>query len=890
MTASGTVSARPTGSLASHYRPAPGVFDEMVDARGRVRAPWAAFVQSLDKLGPQHLAQRTQQAQRLLRENGVTYNVYGASRELERPWELDPLPLLFAQAEWDRLAEGIAQRARLLNALMADIYGRQALFESGLLPPAVLFQSPGFLRPCQGILPPGGVYLHWYGAQLTRGRDGEWQVLSDRTQGPSGAGYVVENRIVVSRTLPQDFQDLHVIRLAPFYMALRETLKALCPRHGDNPRAVLLSPGTRSPRYFEDVYLARYLGYALVEGGDLTVRRDGVFLKTLGGLLPVDVVLRRVRDTDCDPLDLRPDSQVGVTGLVQAARAGQVLLANALGCAFLETPVLHAFLPGICRLLLNENLLLPSAPTWWCGDEGDRGYVEANFTDLIIRPAFHPRPDQSLAISRSEALSSRPTASIPHTERWLSGAHVVAALSRLERQGLRDAINAHPEAFIAELPLRNSTAPVWDGARLQPWHVTLRTFAVASGRGYTVLPGGMSRVAPHSDMLAESITAGQRSKDVWVQAESPVERVSLLTSPVVELELRRTINDLPSRAADHLFWLGRLMERTEALVRHLRCILVRLTSELQPSGTAEIALLVAALSPAGQSRVAGRMEDLDPQSLWTEPAIWSEIRKETWACLTDAQQAGSLIHTLCSAQAAAAVVRDRISVDSWRIISQLEFRVADLADDDLGQAIVPLNRLLQGISAFSGLCSDSMTRGPGWRFLDMGRRIERSLQMLHLVGSILIDARTDMLPRLEAILEIADSSMTYRYRYLTSLQLAPVLDLILVDETNPRAVAFQLAALGEHLRQLSTGRADGTLATEQERVLNAQGALRLTDVEAMCLAGPDGRRETLAAFQQRLAGELRALSDDITHRYLTHTASQQQLSAAAAPFLTGELG
>lgn len=884
MSASGMVSAHPTGSLVSTYRPAlSSTYDEMIDARGNVRPGWQRFAQSLDEWNSHQLTQRTQQAQRLLRENGVTYNVYGASRELERPWELDPLPLLFSLADWNWLAAGIEQRARLLNAIMADVYGHQRLLESGLLPPTLLFANPGFLLTCHGMQPPGGVFLHWYGVQLTRDAEGAWRVLSDRTQGPSGGGYVVENRIVVSRTLPQDFQDLHVVRLASFYIALRETLKALCPRHGDNPRAVLWSPGSSSLRYFEDVYLARYLGYALVEGGDLSVRRDGVFLKTLGGLLPVDMILRRVRDADCDPLDLRPDSLSGVTGMIQAARTGQVLLANALGCSFLETPVLHAFLPGICRLLLNEDLLLPSVSTWWCGDAVDRAYVDTNFTDLIIRPAFRVRPDQALFGSGGEGTPSGPTLPIHHPDRWLHGAFPVATLSRSERQGLREAIAARPGAFIAQHPVESSTAPVWDGQRLQPWHVTLRTFAVTSGRGYSVLPGGLSRVAPRIDMLAESITAGQRSKDVWVQAEGPVERISLLTSPAVALELRRTTNDLPSRAADHLFWLGRLMERTEALVRHLRCVVVRLTSELQPSSAADVAQLVAALSHREPSRLSKLVDVSDERDPLEESVIWTEIRKETWAFLTDAQRAGSLIQTLRLAQDAAAVVRDRISVDTWRIISQLEFRANNSADDDLGQTLVPLNRLLQGISAFSGLCSDSMTRGPGWRFLDMGRRIERALQMLQIVRGLLVDAAGDMLPRLEAMLEIADSSMTYRYRYLTSLQLAPVLDLILADETNPRAVAFQLAALFEHLRQLSAGRAVGALASEQELVLTAQGALRLTDVEAMCEAEPNGRRERLDVFQERLAEHLRSLSDDITHTYLTHTTPPQQLGFTPSP-------
>lgn len=868
----GTVSAHPTGSLLSTYQAEVTSYDEMVDASGRLRSAWARFAQSWDGLGPARLSQRNQQAQRLFRENGVTYNVYGASRELERPWELDPLPLLFPIDDWSRLSEGIEQRARLFNALMADIYGHQRAFQSGVLPAAILFQSPGFLLPCHGIQPTGNVFLHWYGAQLTRRADGSWQVVSDRTQGPSGAGYAVENRIVVSRTWPQDFEDLNVIRLASFYMSLRETLKALSPRHGDNPRAVLLSPGSRSPRYFEDVYLARYLGYALVEGDDLTVRREGVFLKTLGGLLPVDMILRRVRDTGCDPLDLRPDVTTGVPGLVQAARCGQVLIANALGSSYLETPALHAFLPGLCRFLLNEDLILPSQPTWWCGDPQDRKQVEERFAELLIRPAFRQRPDQGVEFSHHDAAPALP---LDHPERWLHGAHVVGHLSSIERQSLWKAVCTRPEQFVAQELIQSSTAPVWDGERLRPWHVTLRTFAVSSGRGYRVLPGGMARVAPHIDMLAESITAGQRSKDVWVLANGPVERVSLLHSPSVTLELQRSTNDLPSRAADHLFWLGRLMERTEAVVRHLRCIVVRLTSELQPSGPTEMAVLVAALSESAGLRLDKWLDRLEAKSPTAEAEVWAEIRRTTRSYLTDATRIGSLTQTLRSAQAAAAIVRDRISLDGWRIINQLTFRMDDSDVIDLGQALLPLNRLLAGISAFHGLCSDSMTRGPGWRFLDVGRRIERGLQILHFAETILVNGRAEILPQLEAMLEIADSSMTYRYRYLTSLQLPPVLDLIIADETNPRSVAFQFATLAEHVRQLSMGRT-GT-NHEQQLLMEAQGRLRLIDVDALSEVSRNKQRTALHTFQKSVANDLMNLSDAIMHTYLTHTTAPQQL-------------
>ncbi len=847
----GTVSAHPAGEFLSSYQPPEQGYDEMVTSSGEIRPAWSQFLTRLQELGPDGLTQRSEQARRLLRENGVTYNVYGASQDLERPWELDPLPILLPESEWQPLAEAVQQRARLLDRLLADIYGPQEVLKSGVLPPHAIFQHPGYLTPCVGINPPGGVFLHWYAAQLARRPDGSWLVLGDRTQGPSGAGYAVENRIIVSRTLPQDFQSSNVVRLASFFITLRNSLANLSRHNKDNPRVVLLTPGPRSSRYFEDVYLARYLGYALVEGGDLTVRNIGVFLKTLGGLLPVDVILRRVVDDDCDPLELNPDSAEGIPGLVQAARDGQVVIANALGSGFLEAPILQAFLPAICRHLLGEDLKLLGAQTWWCGQPEDRHFVESNLNKLIIRPAFRQRKVKTHA-------------------GWL--------LNDEERAKLLSEMHAHPGQFVAQEPIAGSTAPVWNGRELQPWHVTYRAYAVAHEGGYQIMPGGLSRAAPRSEMLTESMTAGQGSKDVWIIADRPVETVTLLRPPTSALELRRSGNDLPSRAADHLFWLGRLMERTEAKIRHVRSVVARLTSELQPSGLAEVHMLLVALDERGKSPVANL--DLD------NPAAWQKLRAAVADFLYDPKRPGGLLETLLISYRTASVVRDRISVDSWRIINQLEMHPRNHATSgasslDLGEALLPLNHLLTLLSAFSGLCTDSMTRGPGWRFLDIGRRIERALQTVRLMRGLLVDAHADLLPRLEAMLEIVDSSMTYRYRYLTTLQLAPVLDLVLVDETNPRAVGFQLVALAEHVKNLSRDRGDFVRTPEQKLMLAAQAALRLVDVEAFCLVNGLDDRTLLDDFLEQVACDLRALSDSITHTYLTHTAQARQLDAVA---------
>ncbi|MFN7806544.1 MAG: circularly permuted type 2 ATP-grasp protein [Planctomycetaceae bacterium] len=841
-TPTGREGALPPGDSPWHYLPIPGRYDELQDSEGAVRPGWRRFWESLTSLEPAVLGQREEQARRLLRENGVTYNVYGAAKDLDRPWLLDPLPVLMMEDEWSRLAAALRQRLRLLNLLARDLYGSQQLLRWGILPGEALHEHPGYLLPCHGMIPPDGIFLNWYAAQLARDTTGEWRVLGDRTQGPSGAGYAVENRLVVSRTLPQDFHSLNVVRLASYFLTLKNSLSRLGGSLSGNPRIVVLTPGPRSSRFFEDVYLSRYLGYTLVEGGDLTVRGEGVFLKTLGGLLPVHVILRRLADSDCDPLELRPDSYLGVPALTQAVRSGQVLVVNPLGGGVLEAPILQALLPRLCRHLLSEELQLRASDTWWCGLPEDRLFVESHLQELLIRPAFQ---------SRGKTLVG-----------W--------QLSSQERSELLARIRARPTRFIAQRPVEGSTVPVWSERQLQPWHLTLRTFAVYNGEDYDILPGGLCRVAPVSELLVESMAAGQRSKDLWILSEQPVKTVTLLRPHVPALQLRRSPNDLPSRAADYLFWLGRLTERAEGAIRHLRGIVARMTTEVEPAGLPEMRLLVSSLCDPGQS----------PLELVNPPADWTQIREELWSFLTDANRLGSLAETLESARRTASVVRDRVAIDAWRILHQME--LGDVRNEgvaDPARLLMRLNQLLILCSAFSGLAAESMTRGPGWLFLDMGRRIERALHTLRVIRGLMVDSTVEPLPCLEAILEIADSSMTYRYRYLSTLQLAPVLDLILVDETNPRSVIFQMLALGEHARRLEelcpTRPGD---PSRLRATFDLLSELRLADIEALCDVDRRQDRDSLARRLDEWSAALRDLSEDITHAFLSHTVAPRQLT------------
>jgi uncharacterized circularly permuted ATP-grasp superfamily protein/uncharacterized alpha-E superfamily protein len=839
----------PRDRVLAGYQPPAGVYDEMVAPGGTFRSAWEQLISSVSASGVEGLSQRAEQVRRLLRESGVTYSAIGAPQGPDRPWELDPLPLLFDKRAWQPLADAILQRATLLNLILADVYGPQRLIREGVLPPAVLYHHPGYLLPCHALRQPEGTFLSLYAAHLARQPDGQWLVLTDRTRGPSGTGYTLENRLAVSRTLRHDFETLHIERLAPFFIALRERLHAIAPAHRDNPRIVLLSPGVSSPTFFEDGYMARYLGYTLVEGGDLTVRGTTVYLKTLGGLLPVDVILRRIPDEGCDPLELDPNSSFGTAGLMQALRDGEVVMANAVGSGFLEAPALAAFLPAASRLLLNEELRCPSVPTYWCGQRESLQYVETHLAELIVRHAFARRAAPPI---------------------------VAAALTHDQRQQLRVQIRRQPEQYVAQQPVERSTAPVWNGKGIAAWRVELRTFAVARSGGYQIMPGGLARVFESPQAIGESMASGQSSKDVWILSDAPVAPVTLLRPSSTLVELRRSPDDVPSRVADNLFWLGRHAERAEAMVRHLRSCIARLTNDLEPTGVTEMFDLVAALSDTAPELPlpSGESDDhaLDP------------LRMEVIQWIFDRQRPEALIQTLDALHNTASQVRDRLSVDGWRIVNQINLGALYPWQPEpkrLGDLLLLLNQLLNLLAALSGLGTESMTRGLGWRFLDMGRRIERAQQTLRLFRRTLTSAG-DSIPLLEAILEICDSSMTYRARYRSTLQLAPVLDLMLVDDTNPRAVGFQLNSLSEHVALLPRIAGTPARSAEQEAMLGMQAAIRLTDVDALVEVDAYGQRERLDGLLMHLEDQLRHLSDEVTHHYLMHTGPAQQLRSIAA--------
>ena len=833
------------------YATPPAGRDELFAADGGVRPHWRPFLDALKELGIEELSRRWDDARHLIRENGVTFNVYADPHGLDRPWQLDPIPLLIDAPEAARIEAGLLQRARLLDSVLADLYGPQTLLLRNILPAELLLAHPGFLRPMRGLKPAQNRWLHFYAADLGRSSDGSVWVMADRTQSPAGAGYSLENRIVLSRTLPDEFRDCQVQRLAVFFRSFREMLRDLAPRNRDNPRIVLLTPGPANETYFEHAYLARYLGLTLIEGADLTVRDNRVFLKLLGGLQPVDVIFRRLRDEWCDPLELRGESLLGVPGLVQALHAGNVAVANALGTGLLETPGLLPYLPAASKLLLGEDLLLPAVPTWWCGEAQGLQHVLANLPRLVVKSAIsNGRPDPIFA-------------------------------QRLSPQELRDlevSIRARPRHWIGQEQIPLATAPTLVGNRLEPRPFVLRTYAAARDDSYAIMPGGLTRVTAGLDNLVVSVQRGGGSKDTWILSTGPVGTFSLLRPRVQAVELSRGGSDLPSRAADNLFWLGRYAERAEGAVRLLRSILVRLTERSGLADVPELPLLLRALTQ--QTGALPGFVGTGAAARLADPA--PELR----SLIFDGQRPGSLAHTLIGLDRAGSTARDRISADMYRTLAsldplELEREYEDGRDPDeplpLGDVLGLLNRMVIVLSALGGLAAESMTRGHGWRFLDMGRKLERAAHTVTLLRSTLLASGPNEGPLLEALLEVADSSMTYRRRYLGSLHPAPVLDLLVADETNPRSLGSQLARVAEELDHLPRETGHPGRTPEQRLALQLLTTVRLTDIEALATPDATGRRALLADLLTRLETDLPRLSDCLSRHYLTHLQPSRQL-------------
>jgi uncharacterized circularly permuted ATP-grasp superfamily protein/uncharacterized alpha-E superfamily protein len=828
-----TPAASPETFAAGAAPAAAGAYDELRGQDGRLRPPWPALLGALAGVGRRELAVRAADARRLLREHGVTCPVAHGAHGEERPWELDSLPFLITAEEWRLLEAGLVQRANLLNLVLRDLYGVQRLVRDGFLPAPLIFANPGYLRACQGVRPPMDRHLHSYAADLARSPDGTWWVLADRTQVPAGIGFALENRTVLSRVLPEAVAAVQPRVLTGTLRRRRLALQGLAPWNSDNPAIVLLSPGPRNEAYYEHAYLARLQGYTLVESGDLTVRYRQVFLKTLEGLRPVDVILRRIADTWCDPLELRADSLIGVPGLVEATRAGRVAVANTLGSGLLEGPAFLAFLPALCRHLLGEELRLPSVATWWCGQSYERNFVREHFDELVIAPAF--------------VLADSPR----------RGGETDAAT----RARLLEHLDHSPHEWVGQEEVILSQAPVMTEPGWTTRPTVLRAFAVFDGEQYRVMPGGLLRLLDRPRLGTARLSLAGPTKDVWVLPDGD-NRPTVAAVRARPMFRPPSTSDLPSRTADALFWLGRYAERLEQLVRAARGVLQQLADDRGAGSERRLRALAAFTQELGILRVPA-----------DAPKVSEALLHDVFEVLHDKARKPGVPELLARIHQVAFAARDRLSADTWRLLNRLQPDAQHAPGRvPLFRASNVLTRLVLDLTGFSGLENENMTRGHGWRFLGLGRRTERGIGVAQLLEAALV-AVTPPDPLLEPLLEIADSAMTYRRQYFIEPLLPGVLRLLLLERSNPRSLAFQLAAIGDHVAALPPGANPEGLQQIREHVARLPAPLRQLwpdEEPTPTTVGP----EPVIAGLREVVLDLSAFSNLLTRVFFSHVKPQ----------------
>jgi uncharacterized circularly permuted ATP-grasp superfamily protein/uncharacterized alpha-E superfamily protein len=793
--ATGAADRTPPSGPAAGYRALPDVPDELMDRAGNIRPVWARLTDHLAAMAPKEIAARFARGDQYLRDAGVYYRQYGEDAVGERDWPLSHVPVLIAEDEWEHLAAGLVQRADLLEEIVADLYGSNRLIAEGHLPAALIAMSPEWLRPLVGVKPRSGHFLHFLAFEVGRGPDGSWWVLGDRTQAPSGAAFALENRVATTRVFPELYRHANVRRLAEFFRAFLDSLQGL--RTDNDSRVAILSAGPLNETYYEQAYIARYLGLILLEGEDLTVVNGELMVRTVAGLHPVSVLWRRLDASWADPLELDEHSQLGTPGLVGAIRRGSVTMVNALGAGVLETRAFLAFLPKICEALRGEALAIPNIATWWCGQPAELAHVRRNAETMMIGPALSTR--LPLELDDETALGGK-----------VRGGRTLEGM-----------LAADAPLLVGQETVTLSTTPAWSGGALVPRPMTLRMFLARTPGGWAVMPGGFARIGTSHDPTAIAMRSGGAVADVWVIGKSPVAEDTMLPQPN-DAPVRNQQALLPSRAADNLFWLGRYVERTEGVMRLVRAYHARY--EESDGGSPLLSAIAAHLATYGVN-------------------VASSVPS-------------GLLDTLGAAVASARKIQDRLSVDGWTALTDLDKAARQIvqttrAGEDVAEAI---SGLLRKVTAFAGLVHDNMYRFIGWRFLSIGRSLERAAMMTAMLAAFAEPASPE--GGLDLALEVGDSVMTHRRRYSVTTTRGTVIDLLALDAANPRSILFQLTEIREHVRFLPDAEVNGTLSDLSREILKMHTALSVERPKTL-------ESKTLLS----LRAEILALSDRISADY-----------------------
>jgi len=801
--------------LADYLRICPEA-DLCRDAPAPVAQKWATMADGLAALSHDGQGRVHEQVARQIQDLGLTFRVAGD--EDERPWPLSPMPLIIDADEWSQVEAGLIQRATLLEALAADVYGPQSLVDNGQLPAAVIAGSRYFARRMVGLKPQGGNYLNVCAFDLARGPGGKWRILADRLRLATGIGYALENRLALSRSTGSLLSTINTRRVANFFAALRAGIARNCPR--ERPRIALLTPGRFNQSYPEQAHLARYLGLPLVEGRDLNVADQRLYVRTIAGPRRIDALWRWIDTNALDPLSFDSRSAIGVPDLFEAWAHGGLEMTNWPGVEVLESRAFAAFMPRLCKLLLGENLALPNVATWWCGQPDEAAQVLARLDELLVGPAFGKDGADPANVMRPGA-----------------------ELSPAQRVALAEAIKRRPMDYCGQEIVHLSTSPVLFDDQLAARPFTLRAFVARDGNGqWTVMPGGFARLSSSGQLLTSLMGEGDLSADVCivddVAGSDPQSGSNLGSSLGSELAVRRGGGILASQAADNLFWFGRYCERAEATLRVLRSILG--SSIEADAGAARDAQLRRFLAQLLETWGAIPDDDID-----------ASLTKLCSDALADHDLPGGVAALIRNMQRVGLSLRDRLARDFWRIARRAPPHFDSDGPETVRDAI---KELLERLGALSGLIAENMVRDDAFRFLEMGRRIERALANCRIVAHLA--ASPDQVDALSLLLDLCDSQIIYRSRYLSGTARDPVYDLVLLDPDNPRSLIFQLQELHRHIAALPTLDDDGMPEAPLREIRSL-----LAPLEGLTVDNLDN-----AALAQ-VEAQLLALSDAISARY-----------------------
>jgi uncharacterized circularly permuted ATP-grasp superfamily protein/uncharacterized alpha-E superfamily protein len=823
--------------------------DELATRDGEISPPWQKLANYYERTDPQKLEQGKEEVSRQLRENGVTYNIYGDPDGMNRPWKLDPIPMVFGSEDWAIIEKGLKQRARLLNFILKDVYGNRKLIREGLVPFELIYNHRGFLRQVDKLELDGEQQLIQYSADLARGPDGQMWVLHDRTDAPSGTGYTFENRAAMTRVFPELLRENEVRKITSYYQTLKNTLVHLSSESKENPRIVLLSPGPTNETYFEHAYLSSFMGFTLVVGKDLTVSDGYVWLKTIKGLEKVDVIIRRVDDIFCDPLEFLDESHLGVVGLMEAIRRNNVLVINPLGVRILENPGLMAFLPKICQHVFGEDLIMNSVATWWCGHEKEKNYVLDNINHLIIRGIYRGAKSNSV---------------------------FGGSLSNEEKAHLITKIKTNPYLYVGQEMVDFSTTPSWIDNRLVARNAVFRSYIVADveNNTYSVMPGGLSRSSPVKGAFMVSNQAGGISKDTWVLGKRSEATVVINEFP--KKQQTKSIHILPSRTGEDLFWLGRYMERSTYTVRLMRMTLSTYNEADEDIHVTENMVLSTLLKSL--SYLTGTLPG------FTDKKILKKPEAELLSLSTDVNRVGSLAQSIQSFIINGFAVRDRLSLDTWRILDSVreELNAMKNASSSITEVYHALDKMVIKLMAFYGLNIDNMTRESTWHLLNMGRFIESATNTCIVLKSLLskkfnLETEKELL---EDTLRSNESLVTYRYLYRSNLELNGVLNLLLTNELNPKSLIYQVSKIDEHLKNMTDQEFGQShdIAPARKKLLEATTKIRLCDIDRLCMLNEKKENyPELISFLDHVTQLLQETSIIINEEFFNHTSSRYSM-------------